>query len=137
MTQKKLPRGVRNHNPLNIRRTKDKWHGMLPVQTDKEFVQFENDYYGFRAAFLILLKYLNRGVCTIYDIISTWSPSIENDVLAYVEFVCKRTGFDTYHKITRVDNLTDLVDVVEAMSVFECGHVFDRSDINHAFQVIY
>ena len=30
-----LPRGIRNHNPLNIRRSKDQWKGMAEVQTDR------------------------------------------------------------------------------------------------------
>ena len=28
-----LPRGIRNHNPLNIRKSKDQWKGMAEVQT--------------------------------------------------------------------------------------------------------
>ena len=28
-----LPRGIRNHNPLNVRRSKDQWKGMAEVQT--------------------------------------------------------------------------------------------------------
>ena len=30
-----LPRGIRNHNPLNIRKSKDQWKGMTEVQTDR------------------------------------------------------------------------------------------------------
>lgn len=129
----KLSRGVRNHNPLNIRRTKDVWHGMLPIQTDKDFVQFESDYYGFRAAFIILRNYIKRGICTVYDIVSTWAPSNENDVLTYVKFVCKRIGHDCYRKL----EYSDLVDVVEAMSVFECGFVFERRYINQAYCIVF
>ena len=33
-----LPRGIRNHNPLNIRKSKDQWKGMAEVQTDRAFV---------------------------------------------------------------------------------------------------
>ena len=29
-----LPRGIRNNNPLNIRRSKDQWQGMRREQTD-------------------------------------------------------------------------------------------------------
>ena len=28
-----LPRGIRNNNPLNIRRSKDQWQGLRAVQT--------------------------------------------------------------------------------------------------------
>ena len=42
-----LPRGIRNHNPLNIRRTsKDQWKGLSKAQTDRAFVQFETLEWG-------------------------------------------------------------------------------------------
>ena len=31
-------RGLRNNNPLNIRRSADQWQGMATTQTDKSFV---------------------------------------------------------------------------------------------------
>ena len=42
-----LPRGIRNNNPLNIRRTaKDQWQGLRAQQTDASFCQFESlDYF--------------------------------------------------------------------------------------------
>ncbi len=30
-----LPRGIRNNNPLNIRRSKDKWQGLRAQQEEK------------------------------------------------------------------------------------------------------
>lgn len=36
----KLPRGLRNCNPGNIRITKDKWQGLRAKQEDKSFFQF-------------------------------------------------------------------------------------------------
>ena len=41
-----LPRGIRNNNPLNIRRSKDQWKGMAEAQTDGAFVQFKTLEYG-------------------------------------------------------------------------------------------
>ena len=46
-----LPRGIRNNNPLNIRRGKDQWKGLRAQQTDASFCQFESLEYGWRAAF--------------------------------------------------------------------------------------
>ena len=34
-----IPRGIRNCNPLNIRRSRDQWKGLLKVQNDKSFYQ--------------------------------------------------------------------------------------------------
>ena len=36
-----IPRGIRNNNPLNIRRSKDQWQGMKKTQSDSSFCQFE------------------------------------------------------------------------------------------------
>lgn len=85
---KTLPRGVRNHNPLNIRRTRDRWQGQKLWQRDPAFVQFKNFYYGYRAAVIILGKYLTRGWNTLSAVISHWAPPSENathDYLAAVE----------------------------------------------------
>lgn len=52
-----LPRGIRNNNPLNIRRTaKDQWQGLRAQQTDANFCQFESLEYGWRAAFYLLTR---------------------------------------------------------------------------------
>ena len=45
-----LPRGIRNHNPLNIRRNgKDQWKGLADMQTDRAFCQFKSLEYGSEA----------------------------------------------------------------------------------------
>lgn len=36
-----MNRGIRNNNPLNIRRSADHWQGMRDEQTDPSFVQFK------------------------------------------------------------------------------------------------
>ena len=51
-----LPRGIRNNNPLNIRRGKDQWKGLRAQQTDASFCQFESLDYGWRAAFYLLTR---------------------------------------------------------------------------------
>ena len=77
-----LPRGIRNNNPLNIRRSKDQWQGMRREQTDPAFCQFENLAYGWRAAFKL----------TIRAIVGKWAPPNENNTRAYVENVSRLTG---------------------------------------------
>ena len=51
-----IARGIRNNNPLNIRRSKDKWQGLKTLQTDAQFCQFETMAYGWRAAFVMLTR---------------------------------------------------------------------------------
>ena len=69
-----IPRGIRNHNPLNIRRSKDQWKGMAEVQNDRAFVQFKSLEYGCRAAFYLLTRtyYHKYRLYTIRSIVSRW-----------------------------------------------------------------
>ena len=91
-----LPRGIRNNNPLNIRRSKDKWKGLRAVQADAQFCQFETLEYGWRAAFYLLTRtyYHKYRLYTIRAIISKWAPPCENNSKAYVENVSRLTGID-------------------------------------------
>ena len=91
-----LPRGIRNSNPLNIRRSKDKWKGLRAVQADAQFCQFETLEYGWRAAFYLLTRtyYHKYRLYTIRSIISKWAPPCENNSKAYVENVSRLTGID-------------------------------------------
>ena len=90
-----LPRGIRNNNPLNIRRTtKDQWKGMAEAQTDHAFVQFKSLEYGWRAAFYLLTRtyYHKYRLFTIRAIISKWAPPNENLTATYIENVSRLTG---------------------------------------------
>ena len=91
-----LPRGIRNNNPLNIRRSKDQWQGLRATQTDAAFCQFETMEYGWRAAFMLLTRtyYHKYRLYTIRGIISKWAPSSENDTSAYIQNVSRLTGID-------------------------------------------
>ena len=89
-----LPRGIRNNNPLNIRRSKDQWKGMRVVQTDAQFVQFESLEWGWRAAFYLLTRtyYHKYRLFTIRAIVQKWAPAIENNTKAYIDNVSRLTG---------------------------------------------
>ena len=88
------PRGIRNNNPLNIRRSKDKWKGMSAQQTDAAFCQFESMEWGWRAAFWLLTRtyYHTYRLFTIRAIIQKWAPPHENNTKAYIDNVSKLTG---------------------------------------------
>jgi len=89
-----LPRGIRNNNPLNIRRGKDQWKGLQAQQTDAQFCQFETLEYGWRAAFYLLTHtyYHKYRLFTIRAIISKWAPPNENLTATYIQNVCRLTG---------------------------------------------
>lgn len=87
-----LPRGIRNNNPGNIKKTNDNWVGMSPIQSDDTFVKFTHPKYGVRAMAKIIKTYRARNVVYLVDIISEWAPATENDVGAYVSNIEKITG---------------------------------------------
>jgi len=87
------PRGIRNHNPGNIRRGGDQWQGMAAEQTDPEFVQFIAPEYGIRAMAVVLNNYRTLyGRNTIRKIITRWAPPVENDTDAYINSVARSLG---------------------------------------------
>ena len=60
MRRNELPRGLRNNNPGNIRRNSDVFQGEINPSRDKEFKQFKNMAYGYRAMYKILSNYYNK-----------------------------------------------------------------------------
>jgi len=91
-----LPRGIRNNNPLNIRRSKDQWQGLSKTQGDRSSCQFETLEYGWRAAFHLLTRtyYHKYRLYTIRGIVSRWAPPSENNTEAYIANVSRLTGID-------------------------------------------
>ena len=94
MNESKLPRGLRNNNPLNIRRSGDKWQGLRVLQEDREFFQFSEMKWGWRAAFRLLCHtyYGKYKLRTIRAIITRWAPPKENNTEAYIRSVTDRIG---------------------------------------------
>ena len=89
-----LPRGIRNNNPLNIRRSRAKWQGMKAQVTDAQFCEFESLEWGWRAAFKLLTRtyYHEYRLYTIRAIVSRWAPACENNTRAYINNVSRLTG---------------------------------------------
>ena len=90
----KTPRGLRNNNPLNIRKSrKTTWVGQSEKQEDRDFVQFCSMAYGYRAAFKVLQNYRVLYDCmTLRQYIQRWAPPIENNTDAYVSSVARTAG---------------------------------------------
>lgn len=93
MSEKKLPRGIRNNNPGNIELGAP-WQGLSKTQTDGRFAQFDTPAYGIRAIARVLITYQDKRqardgspIDTVREIIERWAPASENDVDAYVTAV--------------------------------------------------
>lgn len=90
---KSLPRGIRNNNPGNIRKSGDAWQGLADIQPDTEFFSFADPVYGIRALAKILRNYRDRyGLTTVQGIINRWAPPVENNTSAYVRAVAAKVG---------------------------------------------
>ena len=95
-----LPRGIRNHNPGNLRRSADPWQGLATTQTDAEFFQFVSAKWGIRALARTLIAYQDRvGLRNIKQMIGRWAPPVENDTGAYVRVVAAAVGVGPEERI--------------------------------------
>ncbi len=117
----RIPRGIRNNNPGNIRRSADRWKGLHPQQTDPEFFRFTEPIWGIRAMAVILRNYQRRhGLRIVAQIIGRWAPKSENHTAAYVAVVADRIGVtpDAALDLAEPEQLAALI---KAMIRVECG----------------
>lgn len=118
----KKPRGIRNHNPGNIR-WGDPWQGLVSVdkRTDPAFCQFVSAAYGIRALARTLITYQDKHrLYTIREMIRRWAPPNENDTDAYVRAVAAQVGRGTDEQLDMQD-YADLRAMAEAIIRHENG----------------
>ncbi len=133
---KKMPRGIINRNPGNIRISEDKFQGEIIPSQDKAFKQFESMAYGYRAIFKILRNYQrNYKLDTIRKMISRWAPESENNTLAYVMTVSSRSGISPDEPVS-ADNREMMIRIVAAMSYVENGVEADMSDVIAGWELL-
>ena len=86
-------RGIRNHNPGNLRKSADKWQGLAEHQPDSEFFTFKAPEWGIRALCRTLITYYDKyDLDTISKIINRWAPPVENDTDSYIASVSSQMG---------------------------------------------
>ena len=125
-----LPRGIRNNNPLNIRRNKEQWQGLRAQQTDASFCQFETTEYGWRAAFCLLTRtyYHKYRLYTIRGIVRRWAPANENDTETYIAHVSRLTGIGPDEPLgIPLENAARWMMLALAMAIHENG----TSNLDH------
>lgn len=139
-SDKRLPRGIRNNNPLNIEKGNN-WMGERHPQMDTRFEEFKSVQYGLRAGFKLIKNYLNEGGRfartdnTIYKIINRFAPSAENNTLAYINTVCAATGINA-HEVIRFSDRRKIVAIVRAMAFVECGAWIDPAICESAYDMV-
>lgn len=116
----KLPRGLRNRNPGNIRGSQFRWLG--EVGRDKDgFVVFATDELGLRALARLLINYnLLHHLCTVDGIIGRWAPAVENDTRAYVNAVAREMGVQPRDQLDMMNRRT-VADLTRAIVRHENG----------------
>jgi len=134
-------RGLRNNNPLNIRRSNNAWQGKIAhdVSTDKSFEQFQNIFYGIRAAFVCLRSHLQADRkklkrTTVTDEINKWAPATENDTERYISFVCAH-GVLSATEVLDYKNKNQVCRLLWAMAHFECGEQLPFNYFERAYEM--
>lgn len=118
-----LPRGIRNNNPLNIRKSNNAWLGKVQG-TDRAFETFDTMEHGIRAAFIILRTYIRKHGCRfVSDLISRFAPSSENNTAAYIERVLKISNTAPREPLY-FERRLQMCTILYAMHVVECGKVY-------------
>ena len=125
-TTGKPTRGLRNNNPLNIRRTPNTtWWGQKTENlTDKDFCEFKEMKYGFRAAWLLLKRYYVKHHCTtIRQIIERWAPPSDNNhTEAYIKFVANYVSMAADTELPHpADDPFLWKGIIAAMAITESG----------------
>lgn len=109
------PRGIRNNNPGNLRKSDDPWQGLAVQQTDKDFFVFKDATYGIRALARVLINYQDKyGLRNVRNIIIRWAPAVENNTAAYIDAVAEDTGFAVEQPLNlhEFDHLAPLVKAI-------------------------
>ena len=134
--ENKLPRGLRNCNPGNIRISTDKWLGLREEQTDKEFFQFEEMRWGYRALICTLQNYRRKhGLQTIAEMIGRWAPHTENNTSGYISRVCKEMQVP-YTYVPDVEEKGTMCALAAAISEVENGVPAVMSEIEEGWALL-
>lgn len=136
----KIPRGIRNNNPLNIRKG-NSWLGERHPQVDREFEEFQTIEYGLRAAFKLIRNYItgfggkSAKYNTIRKLIRRWAPPTENATQRYIDFVCQQVDKDQNEIIWFSDRKL-IIDICRSMAFVECGQWIDRIKFESAYDLL-
>lgn len=134
----KLPRGFRNNNPLNLRKSSAKWVGKI-LSTDPEFEQFSAMVYGVRAAIVNIFTHIRRDRrCLLSTTVSTeiirWAPPSENNTAAYIQNVCTSSALRP-DSILVVEDKNSICQLIWAMIYVENGTHLDFPIIRDAYEM--
>ena len=133
-----LPRGLRNHNPGNIRRSPGvRYRGERIPSDDPDFRQFEAPEWGYRALFVLLYTYGRRyGLRTPRQLVTRWAPPAENDTAGYVAALCRRAELDPDAPLDLLDGSV-MRPFAAAMSAVENGRAADSGAVARGWELFF
>lgn len=136
--EKRIPRGFRNNNPLNIRLGMSRWEGRASVQSDPDFVVFRTMAFGYRAAWKLLesyrLRFYRQGkTFCLGNIIYRWAPPSDgNETMAYLYTVLHLLknvgGREPIPPVTIAEGAARIARILAAMTCIENGIRWDEVD---------
>lgn len=111
-----VPRGIRNNNPGNIKKSASAWVGK--VGNDGTFEIFDTAQNGIRAMARLLRTYRNSyGLNTIRGIVARWTSGDSGTIQDnYVKHIVNRSGIQEHLQLI---GISQYAAVVEAMIEFE------------------
>lgn len=138
--KKKEVRGIRNNNPLNLKKGSS-WKGERPIQTDPKFEEFISMEWGIRAALKLMRNHITGfkntrpKMNTVKKLISIWAPPSENATNNYLKLVCEKTGYEPTTVIDP-DSRTMMVKIARVMAYVECGQWIDEEKFQSAWDLL-
>ncbi|MEZ9523405.1 virion protein [Enterovibrio norvegicus] len=134
MTGIREPMGVRNNNPLNIRKGND-WKGEVEPDHNRNYEAFSHVKYGFRAGARILYSYNRRGLHTIQQIVDVFAPHGDNnDPTHYANMVSKWTGIAKNVPVN-VNDADTVAKLLQAMGRMEVGRTYPFDTVLEGVQM--
>lgn len=134
LKEQRLPRGIRNNNPLNLRITNTPWQGKKTPNTDGSFEQFESLEMGIRAAMVNIRTMIRRDrLDTIEKLIPRWAPASDgNNENSYIFNVCKKSGIGQTERLV-ITNKNQICRLVWAMAFVENGTEISFGRVENAW----
>ena len=131
-----VPRGFRNNNPLNLRKSSNPWLGKIQNGTDPDFEQFVSIELGLRAAFINARTIMRRCTNpTVQKLINTWAPPSENNTMAYVHRVCESAKLVPTEPIC-FKKKAQMCAIFYAMVIVENGRALPKETIEKAYSLV-
>ena len=139
MTNEKLPRGLRNNNPGNIRVAKGQtWQGEITGnrKKDNSFCEFVTIAYGYRALIKLLQNYRRKhSLNTLRQMINRWAPPHENNTTAYLRFVADKMGVSA-DSVPNVNDKHTMCALAAAISEMENGQPAIMADVESGWNLL-